>query len=201
MPAQVPTTSKIERNDTDLLDNKIDTITKNVDDLSDWLYKQFFKVVENQVINSTDEYELMNRRIGHDSKKYYRKRRSKKRNKKSRMRITEDDSLFDSSDSRSGDSDDSDYSDDNSWEEIPNKAKPKPKPGPGPKGNNNHGHRKIVMIHKKPKPPLPSFVFLPDSGTNFYPPVALQRPPIPMFPIVPVPPVLQPSLFPPPGKS
>ncbi|XP_063829295.1 uncharacterized protein LOC135078682 [Ostrinia nubilalis] len=173
---------------TNPIDEKVDTITKDTDDLGDWLYNQFFKTIENQVINSTDD-EKMTRRSGSQFPKPKSLRRSRKRSRKTSkrkkskkkglkkkiMRITEDDSLFDSSsDSSSDESSSSTESDSDS-------------------SDDEHGHRKILLLNKKPKPPLPSFIFLPNTAVNtpFYPPIGLPPPPaiVPMYPMVPVPPV------------
>lgn len=45
------------------------------------------------------------------------------------------------------------------------------------------------MINKKPKLPLPPFIFLPQFETPFYPPIPLPPPVMPMYPMVPVPPM------------
>ncbi|XP_059052563.1 uncharacterized protein LOC131847113 [Achroia grisella] len=177
-----PTTNK-ELND------KVDAITKDADDLGDWLYNQFFKTIENQVINKS-ESEPLTRRSGNShsnrvskrkvrkfgKKSLKRKRKSKKGLRKKLLRITEDDSLFHSSSSAEDLS--SSYSDSSSYES---------------ESDEEHGHRKIVMINKKPTPPLPSFIFLPNMDTPFYPPIGLPPPPIiPMYPMVPVPPMSPP---------
>ncbi|CAG9788749.1 unnamed protein product [Diatraea saccharalis] len=168
------------------VDEKVEAIAKDTDDLGDWLYNQFFKTIENQVINNTDNNVLNTRRSG-NSDPVKPKRRSRKKSKKTKMkkkhtsikkglrskllRITEDDSLFDSS-SRSSSESDSSSSESKS------------------DSSDDHDHRKIVMINKKSTPSLPSFIFLPNVETPFYPPIGLPAPPImPMYPMVPVPPM------------
>ncbi|RVE49794.1 hypothetical protein evm_005524 [Chilo suppressalis] len=164
------------------VDEKVEAIAKDTDDLGDWLYNQFFKTIENQVINKTDSEKLNTRRSG-NSRPVKPKKRSRKKSKKPKkkkhtikkglrsklLRITEDDSLFDSSSTESDSSSSGSSSD----------------------SSDDHDHRKIVMINKKPTPPLPSFIFLPNVDTPFYPPIGLPVPPIPppMYPMVPVPPV------------
>ncbi|KAI5642117.1 hypothetical protein NE865_05809 [Phthorimaea operculella] len=64
--------------------------------------------------------------------------------------------------------------------------------------DGEHGHRKILVVNKKKKPPLPSFIFLPNMGTPFFSPIGLAPPPMPMFPMVPVPPMPAPPFMPPP---
>ncbi|KAL4703538.1 hypothetical protein ACJJTC_010158 [Scirpophaga incertulas] len=175
-----------------LIDEKLDAIAKDSDGLGDWLYNQFFKTIENQVINTSDSdvktrrtaegmYPLKIKRKSHKKSKRLKKKKYKKKGLKSRlMQITEDDSLFDSSSaSTSSDSDETDNSsNENSESDLP----------------SDHGHRKILMINKKPTPPLPSFIFLPNVETPFYPPIGLAAPalpmaPMPMYPMIPVPPV------------
>lgn len=175
------------------VDAKIDEITKDADDLSDWLYQKFFKTVENQVLNKTNRQEQLTRRSANPkymnqlrkSRKLWKSSRRKKK-KKSResnlknklLRITEDDSLFDSSSSETSDSSDfsSSYKSSGSVSELETKA--------------NKGHKKLVILSKKPKPQLPSFIFLPSIDTPFYPPMGLPPPPaVPLYPIIPVPPI------------
>jgi hypothetical protein len=171
---------------TNQIEAKVDAIAKDTDDLGDWLYNQFFKTIENQVINNT-EGDHPNRRSGQQPAKP--KRRTRKKNKKSKkkhkkkglksklLRITEDDSLFDSSSSSSSDETDTDGESDSSSDSDSSSS-------------SEHGHRKFVMVNKKPSPPLPSFIFLPNVETPFYPPIGLPAPPIvPMYPMVPVPPM------------
>lgn len=195
LPVLTPPTNSPTPTTANPIDDKVDAIAKDADDLGDWLYNQFFKTIENQVINSTDD-EKITRRSGTEVAKPTPKilRRSHKRsNKKSKkknsmknglrrklLRITEDDSLFDSS-SGSASSESSSSSDsDTSFETDKNKDNKE----------KGHGHRKIVMFNKRPTPPLPSFIFLPNVETPFYPPIGLPPPPIvPMYPMVPVPPV------------
>lgn len=202
------------------IEPKIDNIAKDADDLGDWLYNQFFKTIEGQVTNKTETERPPTRRsesgpgnfsesINKDIKKKSGRRKETKSHKKLRaqsrkdkkrkedlrrklLRISEDDSLFDSSESQdtsrdsSGESDYSDTSDSEGTSYENSKDT-------GGKHNHHkdgeHGHRKILMINKKPKPPLPSFIFLPQFETPFYPPIGLPPPVMPMFPMVPVPPM------------
>ncbi|KAG6443260.1 hypothetical protein O3G_MSEX002754 [Manduca sexta] len=179
---------------TNQVDAKIDEIAKDADDLGDWLYNQFFKTIENQVINSTSDNEpVLTRRSGVELKRKS-KRRSRKRwkklSKKSKhkkkglkrklLRITEDDSLFDSSSGSTSDEDSSSSSSESDTDTSSDSNR----------SDKDHGHKKIIIFNKKPKPPLPSFIFLPNMDTPFYPPIGLPPPPvIPMYPFVPVPPV------------
>lgn len=178
------------------IDEKVESIAQDADDLGDWLYNQFFKTIENQVINKTDSQPLTRRSAGQPvqpipARRYHR--RLKKKSKRKRLgkrykkkglrrkllRITEDDSLFHSG-SRSDESSSSSRS--SSSESDSDSSYEVEKDG--------HGHRKIIMINKKTTPPLPSFIFLPNVETPFYPPIGLPPPPaVPMYPIVPVPPV------------
>ncbi|XP_052756942.1 uncharacterized protein LOC116412907 [Galleria mellonella] len=189
IPSQFTTVNAIDATPTTnkALNDNVDAITKDADDLGDWLYNQFFKTIENQVINKSDN-ESMTRRSGSDppnrvskrkirkfGKKSKRKKFSKKGLRKKLLRITEDDSLFHSSSSSDDSSSSSSYSDSSSYERD---------------NDDEHDHRKIIMINKKPTPPLPSFIFLPNIDTPFYPPIGLPPPPIiPMYPMVPVPPM------------
>ncbi|XP_052743554.1 uncharacterized protein LOC112049314 [Bicyclus anynana] len=179
---------------------QVDDITKDTNDLGDWLYDQFFKTIENQVINNTDDKNnILTRRSGSQlsienptKSKKWRKQRKPMKQKGNRdqlrrklLRITENDSLFDISSKSSSDSSDSSSSSDVSSMEYEVQQKEHHKHDDG-----EHGHKKIVVINKKPKQPLPSFIFLPNLETPFYPPIGLPAPPIvPMYPIVPVPPV------------
>lgn len=114
------------------------------------------------------------------------------------LRITENDSLFDS-DSSSVSEDDS--SDSSSESDVSSSVDDKREPGKV----HDHGHKKILIYNKRPQPPLPSFIFLPNMNTPYYPPIGLPPPPVmPMYPMVPVPPMMPgPSmggpLFPYPG--
>lgn len=180
---------------TNAIDEAVDAITNDADDLGDWLYNQFFKTIENQVINKT-EHDQLTRKSGSNinTKQYKQKRKrnsrrrssSKRRKSKSALkrkllRITEDDSLFDSSSSES--SDESSSSTESETESESESSKEK-------KDNKDHGHRRIIMYNKKPTPPLPSFIFLPNLETSYYPPLGLPPPPVvPMYPMVPIPPV------------
>lgn len=198
----------VERTTKNVVDQKVDDIAKDADDLGDWLYNQFFKTIENQVINKTNEDNFLTRRSGgnikkpvrRSHKKHYRSKntkRGKKKNLKNKLlRITEDDSLFDSSSSETDTDDDkssesSGSSTSGESEESNNKSSRKKK---------GHGHKKIVIFNKKPRPPLPSFIFLPNMDTPFYPPIGLPPPGVPMYPMVPVPPVMGP-MFPYPGNA
>ncbi|KOB68556.1 hypothetical protein OBRU01_18273, partial [Operophtera brumata] len=202
-PPEEPTT------DSNAVDEKIDEITKDADELGDWLYNQFFKTIENQVINKTQGAELPPTRRSSNvllnkparrSHKYWRSRKKKKRKSKSKsklLRITENDSLFDS-DASSGSEDDSDSS---SESDVSRSVEDKH----DKKKNDDHDHKKIIIYNKKPQPPLPSFIFLPNMDTPYYPPIGLPPPPaMPMYPMVPVPPmvpgpVMGGPLFPYPG--
>lgn len=173
------------------VEEKVNAIAKDTDDIGDWLYNQFFKTIENQVINSTDDVKAT-RRSGNEVAKPVPKilRRSRKKSKKKTknkklkkkglrrklLRITEDDSLFDSTSSsdQSSSASSSSSGSETSTEED----------------DKEHGHRKLLMFNKKSTPSLPSFIFLPNVETPFYPPIGLPPPPIiPMYPMVPVPPV------------
>lgn len=186
------------------VDEKIDIITNDADDLGDWLYNQFFKTIENQVINETKDESIITRRSDNPpsfvknptrrSHKRLRSRRKKKKKKKGLksklLRITEDDSMFDSSgSSTSVESSDSSASSDSSGSgstlETYNERKHRDKT------KSDHGHKKIIVYNKRPKPPLPSFIFLPNMETPFLPPIALPPPVMPMYPMVPVPPMMQ----------
>ncbi|XP_045523138.1 uncharacterized protein LOC123713492 isoform X1 [Pieris brassicae] len=180
----------------DPINNQVDEITKTADDLGDWLYNQFFKTIENEVINNTKEAVPTRRNGGTPIKNMDLRRSSTKRNKKLKqkrrksslrrklLRITADDSAFDTSEERHSDSSDSSSSEESdSSFEIEHKEDKH-------KDDKEHGHKKIVIINKKPRPPLPSFIFLPNMDTPFYPPIGLPPPPImPMYPLVPVPPM------------
>ncbi|XP_061719094.1 uncharacterized protein LOC133526458 [Cydia pomonella] len=170
-------------------------------DLSDWLYNQFFKTIESQVVNKTDDEPLKTgtRRSGAPIESFLtrrhnnRKRKSKKRSSRKKT-IRDDDEDSEEESSSSSDSSDSDSDDSRgdlgSWERI--EWGPRPSPPNGPPGAEKDGaHRQIVMFSKKPKPPLPSFIFLPNMGTAFFPPLGLPAPPIPMYPLVPIPPIPQ----------
>lgn len=173
------------------LDDHVDEISNDANDLGDWLYNQFFKTIENQVVNNTSEkdQEKPTRRSGSSIKKpKIRKKWNKdqKTNKKTKrrklrnklLRITEDDSMFDMTSKSSSESGDSSSSDSSVEHHTHN-------------NDGEHGHKKIVVFNKKPKPPLPSFIFVPNLETPFYPPIGLPPPPVvPMYPIVPVPPVV-----------
>ncbi|XP_034834974.1 uncharacterized protein [Maniola hyperantus] len=191
-------------NDTDpastyKIDGSVDEIAKDANDLGDWLYNQFFKTIENQVINNTNDKDILTRRgasqptikIPNKSKKPRKGgKSSKQKGKKEQLRrkllrITENDSLFDLSSKSSSDSSDSCSSEDLSSMDYEVNESNHHK-----HDDDEHGHKKIVMINKKPKRPLPSFIFLPNLDTPFYPPIGLPPPPIvPMYPMVPVPPV------------
>ncbi|XP_026321637.1 uncharacterized protein LOC113231529 [Hyposmocoma kahamanoa] len=202
------------------IEPQIDNIAKDADDLGDWLYNQFFKTIESQVINKTETVRPPTRRsesgpgnfsksINKDIKKKSGRRNEGKSRKKLRaqgrkdkkkketlrrklLRISEDDSLFDSSDSQdtyTESSSESDYSDTSDSEGTSHESD---KDGNGKRCDKDgeHGHRKILMINKKPKLPLPPFIFLPQFETPFYPPIPLPPPPVmPMYPMVPVPPM------------
>lgn len=176
------------------LDPHVDEISKDTGDLSDWLYNQFFKTIENQVINKTDDDELLQgtRRSGGSSKRKRKKKNKKKDLKATKrglrrklLRISEDDSMFDSSSDSDSDSTDSS----GSWESWENDLGGKTK-SHDTDPNKDHGHRKIVVFSKPTKAPLPSFIFLPNIETPFYPPFGLPVPPMPMYPMIPVPPVI-----------
>ncbi|XP_063365868.1 uncharacterized protein LOC134654334 [Cydia amplana] len=169
-------------------------------ELSDWLYNQFFKTIESQVVNKTDDEPLQTgtRRSGAPiepllTRRHSRRRKSKKR-RRSRKRDDEEDSEEDSSsgsDSSESDSDES-RGDLGSWERFEWGPRPGGPPGKGPPDASKDGaHRQIVMYSKKPKPPLPSFIFLPNMGTAFFPPLGLPAAPMPMYPMVPIPPIPQ----------
>ncbi|CAH2043730.1 unnamed protein product, partial [Iphiclides podalirius] len=175
-----------------IMDDHVDAIAQNADDLGDWLYNQFYKTIESQVINKTND-NLITRRSGKKptpkTKKGRKKERQvslKKKQKKDDLRrkllrITEDDSLFDSDADTDTDTDSSHSSSIDETRESKDKE---------------HGHKKFVIVNKKPKPQLPSFIFLPNIETPFYPPVGLPPPVLPMYPMVPVPPVLPSYSFP-----
>lgn len=172
---------------TDIIEEKVSGITNSVDELSDWLYKEFFKAIENQIENTTDNnIKIINghRRSGRSHKRKKQKRSKKYKRKGKIGESTENDSIFDSNSENSSSDSDSDIdSESSSWEEK--------------NSDKGHGHRKIVMIHKKPKPALPSFLFVPpSSGTDYYPPAHL--PGLMSSPVLPFPPILAP--FPPSGK-
>ncbi|XP_060804964.1 uncharacterized protein LOC132902749 [Amyelois transitella] len=202
-PSPTPTTTA------SLIDRNVEAIAKDADDLGDWLYNQFFKTIENQVINKTDEEKQPTRRSGSNaeagisqrklgitgkptrrsntpqrrnrhkhSKRSSKKKHSRKSLKKKLLRISEDDSLFDSSsdDSSSSSSSSASSDSDSSSEER----------------SKDHG-RKILMINKKPTVPLPSFIFMPNMETPYFPPLGLPAPPpapMPMYPMIPIPPVM-----------
>lgn len=196
-PTRVPLTSPSDVSQSDptptTTTTATESITRDTDDLGDWLYNQFFKTIETQVINNTDKSKVLTRRSGSNPLKKpmrlrrYKKfkstsKRAKKKNddlRRKLLRITEDDSLFDSTfDSDSEDS--SSYSESMSIEENPSIHIDK----------KDHDQRKLIIFNKKPKMPLPSFVFLPNYETPFYPPLGLPMPPpMPMYPMVPVPPM------------
>ncbi|XP_063537076.1 uncharacterized protein LOC134746586 [Cydia strobilella] len=182
----------------------IDEPAQNSDnsDLSDWLYNQFFKTIESQVVNKTDEEPLKTgtRRSGAPIEPFLtrthsnRRRKSKKRSSRKKIiRDDDEDSEEDSSsgsDSSESDSDES-KGDLGSWERFEWGPHPNGSPKGPPDANKDGAHRQIVMYSKKPKPPLPSFIFLPNMGTAFFPPLGLPAPPIPMYPMVPIPPIPQ----------
>ncbi|XP_050347422.1 uncharacterized protein LOC126771553 [Nymphalis io] len=184
--SSVATTSKI--------DGAIDEISKDTEDLGDWLYNQFFKTIENQVINSTNDQNTLTRRSASSKsiKRPQRRKKTKKRRKnkhkvkeKKLSQITENDSVFDISSSSNSDSSDSSGSSSDSsldYDRYYNHHA----------DDDEHGHKKIVMIKKKPKQNLPNFIFLPNLDTPFYPPVGLPPPqiPVPMYPMVPIPPMV-----------
>ncbi|XP_063386452.1 uncharacterized protein LOC134672460 [Cydia fagiglandana] len=165
-------------------------------DLSDWLYNQFFKTIESQVVNKTDDEPLttgtrrsgasiepfLTRRHSHKRRKFKKKRSSRKKIMRDDDEDSEDESSS-SSDSSESDSDES-SGDLGSWERY--EWGPRPD---GPSKGPADAHRQIVMYSKKPKPPLPSFIFLPNMGTAFFPPLGLPAPAIPMYPMVPIPPI------------
>ncbi|XP_047535778.1 uncharacterized protein LOC125070121 [Vanessa atalanta] len=180
----VATTSKI--------DGAIDEISKDTEDLGDWIYNQFFKTIENQVINSTNNQNTLTRRSASaKSIKTPKRRKKTKKRRKSKHKVKEqkltamieNDSVFDiSSNSKSESSDSTSSSSDSSLEYERYYKRHD--------DDDEHGHKKIVMIKKKPKQNLPNFIFLPNLETPFYPPVGLPPPPIPMYPMVPVPPMV-----------
>lgn len=210
------------------MEPQIDNIAKDADDLGDWLYNQFFKTIESQVINKTETTKPPTRRsenrsrnvsepISKDIRKKSGRRNEGKSRKKLRaqtrkdkkkkedlrrklLRISEDDSLFDSSDSQdtyTDSSSESDYSDTSDSDGTSHENDKGGKGKPCDK-NGEHGHRKILMINKKPKPALPPFIFLHQFDTPFYPPIGLPPPPVlPMYPMIPVPPmVIPPFIYP-----
>ncbi|XP_046969577.1 uncharacterized protein LOC124536951 [Vanessa cardui] len=179
----VATTSKI--------DGAIDEISKDTEDLGDWIYNQFFKTIENQVINSTNDQNTLTRRSGSAAAKSKRTPKRSKKTKKRRkskhkiklMGKLENDSVFDLSSSSNSESSESTSSSSDSSLEYERYYKRHD-------DDDEHGHKKIVMIKKKPRQNLPNFIFLPNVETPFYPPVGLPPPPIPMYPMVPVPPMV-----------
>lgn len=194
---------------------------KDTDELGDWLYNQFFKTIESQVINnanntkSTSNEKPPTRRSGGErsipktKSKMRKPDRSRKKRKHTKerglrrklLRITEDDSLFDSdSDSDSDDSgsssSESDSSSDSSADIDSSGGKKPDVPDKDCSDDKDHGHKKVIIFNRRPKPPLPSFIFLPSMDTPYYPPIGLPPPPlVPMYPMVPVPPMAPP--FPP----
>ncbi|KAF9805281.1 hypothetical protein SFRURICE_014032, partial [Spodoptera frugiperda] len=203
--------------------NKVNDIPKDTDELGDWLYNQFFKTIENQVISHSNNTKPNNnqkpptrrsggdgRPVGGSTKRLKTRRfgrgRKRKHNTKVRglrrklLRITEDDSLFDSeSDSESSDS--SGSSDSESDSDGSSEGSDGKKSGSGSDGEKDHGHKKVIIFNRRPKPPLPSFIFLPNMDTPYYPPIGLPPPPpMPMYPMVPVPP-MGPPMFPFPGTK
>ncbi|PZC78892.1 hypothetical protein B5X24_HaOG217086 [Helicoverpa armigera] len=206
--------------------DKIDEIPKDTDELGDWLYNQFFKTIESQVINKsnntkpeTKEKAPTRRSGGNNAPAIKSRRKARKSMRSSRrkkhmkghglrrklLRITEDDSLFDS-DSDSDSSGSSSGSEDDS-ESSSGSAESKESEGNGKKPSNDkddkdHGHKKVIIFNRRPKPPLPSFIFLPSMDTPFYPPIGLPPPPpMPMYPMVPVPPMFPPFPVPPPCEE
>lgn len=203
--------------------DQVHKVSKDTDELSDWLYNQFFKTIETQVINNSNNTKSRNEKLptrrsgaGPILKKSKRKPRKSFRSRKKRkhvkerglkkklLRITEDDSLFDSNSdsdySDSSSSSDSDSSDDDDSEDTDSGSD-------GKKGDKDkdtescddkdHGHKKVIIFNRRPKPPLPSFIFLPNMDSPYYPPIGLPPPPlVPMYPMVPVPP-MAPQIFPP----
>lgn len=171
------------RASTSIVESHVENIAKDADDLGDWLYNQFFKTIESQIINKTDEEKkskkiFKTRRAGSRGGKEKSSRRSKKKSglRKKLLRIAENDSLFRSSS-------ESDPSSSSSYESSDDDYKKK--------HWDDSGHREIVLFNKKPKPPLPSFIFLPNYETPFFPPMGLPPPPpMPMYPMIPVPPVM-----------
>ncbi|XP_063626007.1 uncharacterized protein LOC134797622 [Cydia splendana] len=163
-------------------------------DLSDWLYNQFFKTIESQVVNKTDDEPLTTgtRRSGASiepflTRRHSNKRRKSKKKRNSRKKIMRDDDE-DSEEESSSDSDSSESDSDESSGDLGSWERYEPSKGP-PDANKDGAHRRIVMYSKKPKPPLPSFIFLPNMGTAFFPPLGLPAPPMPMYPMVPIPPI------------
>ncbi|CAB3234108.1 unnamed protein product [Arctia plantaginis] len=209
---------------TNTVNDRIDEMSKDTDDIGEWLYNQFFKTIETQVINKTNDDKPMTRRnmndifsidnepkhndgintrssrknmeAGNNTKKGKKKSKSRKssksRGKKSKskvhglrrklLRITEDDSLFDS-ESASESEEDASTSSSSSSESAGSEDK-------NEKDDRDHGHKKVIIFNRRPRPPLPSFIFLPNMDTPYYPPIGLPPPPIlPMYPMVPVPPM------------
>lgn len=205
---------------TEYFHEKRQELTKDTDELGDWLYNQFFKTIESQIIsnktNLNSNEKAPTRRTGGapvvtKSKRKPRKSirgRKKRKHTKERglrrklLRITEDDSLFDDSDSDSesdssgSSSSDSDSKSDSSSENDKSEGK---KESTDTDCGDDHGHKKVIIFNRRPKPPLPSFIFLPSMDTPYYPPIGLPPPPfVPMYPMVPVPP-MAPPMFPFPG--
>lgn len=213
---------------TNTVNDRIDEMSKDTDDIGEWLYNQFFKTIETQVINKTNDDKPMTRRNMNDmlsidneskhndgrktrgsrksmkagnnfkkgKKKSKKSKSSKSRDKKSKskvhglrrklLRITEDDSLFDSeSESESGEDASSSSSTSSESESIEDKVERGHE-----KDDRDHGHKKVIIFNRRPRPPLPSFIFLPNMDTPYYPPIGLPPPPIlPMYPMIPVPPM------------
>lgn len=225
MAEPTPTESIPTPTTTSVLTERTGEITKDTDDIGDWLFNQFFKTIETQVINNTDDEQKPTRRAGVDvyrpvsvpkhgghkradsdqresekpktkTRKSWRSRGKKKRSKvhglrRKLLRITEDDSLFDSEsdEDNSGDSSNSDSSSSGSSDRSSSGAS-KERKNDGNKNDREHGHKKVIIFNKRPRPPLPSFIFLPSMDTPYYPPIGLPPPPVlPMFPLVPVPPM------------
>ncbi|KAJ2945656.1 hypothetical protein O0L34_g488 [Tuta absoluta] len=194
----------------------VDITAKESDDLGDWLYNQFFKTIESQVINGTNSTDnpMPESRRSYREPSFKKKRqktskskRAKRRRKELRrkmLRITEDDSMFDESSSGTSSSDESsgtsDSSSSDSSSDTSSSFEGEKKDGNSKKHDHKdgeHGHRKILVLNKKKKPPLPSFIFLPNIGTPFFSPIGLAPPPMPMYPMVPVPPMPVPPFMPP----
>lgn len=204
---------------TEHLNNNGHEVTKDTDEIGNWLYNQFFKTIESQVISNSnntksnsDEKPPTRRSggkpsIGKPKRKPRKSIRGRKKRKHAKdrisrklLRITEDDSLFDDSDSDSDSDSYSSSSDSDSRSDSSSSTDISSDTYKGPDGkkpdtdsDSDHGHKKVIIFNRRPKPPLPSFIFLPSMDTPYYPPIGLPPPPFaPMYPMVPVPPVFPP---------